>query len=246
MRNQFAIRCVMVAVAVGMASVAVAQEKTGSIVAGVRFAGAVPPAPDIQKPPACGSRPIHDETYVVGGDHALANVVVYVADAKPAGAVAPRAVKIDQKDCRFEPHVQAATVGSKVTVTNGDETLHTAHAFHGAQTLFNVATPPGMTGNAPQVLAQPGPMHLSCDVGHTWMSAWIYVFDHPYFGVSGADGKLTIADVPPGEYTVKAWHEKLGERSTKVTVVAGKPTSVTFDFTGPGSATAAVLPKGKP
>jgi plastocyanin len=214
---------------------ALARETNGRIEAVVHFSGTAPPAPDIVKPPDCGTKPIHDESYVVGGDKALANAVVSLVGVK-ATVPAPRAVTIDQHNCQFSPHVLAVTLGTKVTVTNGDATLHTAHGTREGETLFNVATPAGMTSNSPQILSRPGVVHLGCDVGHTWMSAFIHVFDHGYFGVSGGDGKVTIADVPPGDYTLQVWHEKLGQHAQKVTVGPGQTTSVTIDLKQGGAA----------
>jgi hypothetical protein len=223
--------CLTVALASSPLASAIAEEPNGRIEATLRFSGAVPSTPDVHAPPPCGVT-IHDESYVVGADHGIANGVAYLSGVKAPGAVPPRDLKISQHGCRFLPHVQVATVGSKLTVSNEDGTLHTAHGLRDAQTLFNVATPPGAGASPPQLLGRAGPIHIGCDVGHTWMSAWIYVFDHPYFGISGADGKLTIGDVPPGEYTLKAWHEKAGERAVKVTVLPGKTTNVTIDFSG--------------
>jgi hypothetical protein len=177
----------------------------------------------------CGTQPMHDETFAVGADHALGNVVVYLVGVSGATKPAARDITLDQKDCRFVPHVQVTTVGSKVTVKNSDATLHTAHLRSGTQTLINEATPGGLT-SPPHAITSAGPVSVSCDAGHTWMSAWIYVFDQPYFVMSGADGKFSLPSVPPGTYTLKAWHEKLGERTTKVTVTAGKPTHVELEF----------------
>jgi plastocyanin len=196
----------------------------------VRYAGKVPPQTVINKaaPPACGTAPVYDET-IVAASGRLANVVITIEGAAGAKA-APRDIVLDQKGCRYEPHVLVAPVGSKLTITNSDDTLHTAHAYHDATSLYNIATPTaGM--KMTKTLDAPGPISFKCDAGHTWMAAWVVATTAPYYAVSKTDGTFAIPDLPPGSYTVKAWHEKLGEKTAKVTIPAGgKPASLTIDF----------------
>lgn len=200
----------------------------GGLTGVVRYSGKVPPPTVINKgaPPACGTDPVYDETIAAAGGK-LANVVITI-DGGSAKAE-PRDVTLDQRGCRYEPHVLVAPVGSKLTITNSDSTLHTAHAYHDTTSLFNVATPTaGM--KMTKTLDAPGVVHFKCDAGHTWMSAFVVATDSPYYAVSKADGTFSLPDLPPGSYTLTAWHEKLGQRTAKVTVAAGKPASVTIDF----------------
>jgi hypothetical protein len=225
------IRSVLFAFAIVMVA-APAAFADGSAVAGVvKFKGKAPAKTQVNKgaPATCGTDPVYDETVVVDDKGGLANTVVYL-DGAPKTAAPTKDVVLDQKGCHYLPHVQAGTVGSKLDITNSDQALHTAHAYgKNDVSLYNVATP-SAGSKATQKLDQLGPTHFKCDAGHTWMSAWIYTFDHPYFAVTDANGKFSIANVPAGTYTVKAWHEKFGEVTGKVTVTAGKPGAVDLEY----------------
>jgi hypothetical protein len=180
----------------------------------------------------CG-REAPAESVVVGKAGALANVVVSVTDARFAGAPpATSGASVDQRGCRYLPHVQAVTVGSPLAVMNNDAILHNVHgsvaaAGGSALTVFNVAMP--IKGQQlPVTMGKPGLVRLRCDAGHGWMSAWVYVFSHPYFAVTDDKGVFVIRDVPPGDHVLELWHEPPsgqgpGTRTTaKVKVVDGK------------------------
>jgi plastocyanin len=170
-----------------------------------------------------------NETVIVDKGGGLANVVVSLKDAKLSGKPAPTPnAALDQKACRYFPHVQALTVGTPLTLMNNDAILHNVHANETGMTVFNVAMP--IKGQKlPIPMRKPGLMKLQCDAGHTWMNGWIYVFEHPYFAVTDDKGAFTIKDVPPGEYTIELWHEPAdgqgaGVRTTsKVKVSEGAP-----------------------
>jgi plastocyanin len=195
---------------------------TGATISGTVRAAPVPPVPAVEKiakdQTVCG-REAAAERLVVGADGGLANVVVAVAlkGWKPPQAPAPTAgAAVDQVGCRYTPHVQAVTVGTTLAVLNNDAVLHNVHATTGAPgaapvTVFNVAMP-WKGQKLPMVLRRPGTLKLRCDAGHTWMSAYIHVFDHPYFAVTDARGQFAIdaTGLPPGRYTLEYWHEPLG------------------------------------
>lgn len=112
---------------------------------------------------------------------------------------------IDQKDCIYVPYIQFVEVGKKVKIANNDPVLHNVHGYFNGKTVFNLAMPlPGQVIRTE--LKDEGMYDISCDAGHSWMSAYIYASKHPYIAISGADGSFDISDVPPGEYTVKMWH----------------------------------------
>jgi Polysaccharide lyase family 4, domain II len=177
-----------------------------------------------------------NESVVVGKGGGLGNVVVFVQDAKFDGKLAPVAnAALDQRTCRYFPHVQALTVGTPLSLMNNDAILHNVHANETGMTVFNVAMP--IKGQKlPIPMRKAGLMKLQCDAGHTWMNGWIYVFDHPYYAVTDDKGAFTIKDVPPGEYTVELWHEPAdgqgsGVRQTaKVKVADGAPTKLDLSF----------------
>ncbi len=195
----------------------------GTIQGAVTFSGTAP-APVKLVPTKdkdyCGKHELVSEQLVVGAGGALSNVVVFLGKIKKGRAAAPSKPKLDNKGCRYEPHVQAFAINSELTVSNQDPVLHNTHIKLPDSDVFNYGLPvKGQTVS--QKIRRPGLMKVGCDAGHTWMSAYIAVFDHPYFAVTGADGRFSLADVPPGTYKVVFWHEKLGRKVQKVTVTAG-------------------------
>jgi hypothetical protein len=207
----------------------------GSIQGTVRATKPVPTTaarvPVVKDGGVCG-KDAPNETLVVDKGGGLANVVVFVKDAKFSGKPAPVAnAALDQKQCRYFPHVQALTVGTQLSLMNNDAILHNVHANDTGMTVFNVAMP--IKGQKlPIPMRKPGLMKLQCDAGHTWMNGYIYVFEHPYFAVTDDKGGFTIQDVPPGEYTLELWHEApdgqgAGVRTTsKVKVADGAAANV--------------------
>ncbi|MEY2668557.1 MAG: hypothetical protein RJA59_1195 [Pseudomonadota bacterium] len=190
----------------------------------VRFQGAPPvlaPLETTKERALCGDS-VPDETVQVEGGK-LRNVVVIV---KGAPAPAPGKGVLDQRTCRYVPHVQVLPVGSTLEVVNGDPTLHNVHGYLGQATAFNLAMP-AKDSRLGRQLKKPGLVVVKCDV-HAWMSAFVWVVDAPA-AVTGADGSFAIAGIPPGTYEVTAWHETLGERKGTASI---PPTgAATLDFT---------------
>ncbi|HVY36792.1 MAG TPA: carboxypeptidase regulatory-like domain-containing protein [Polyangia bacterium] len=194
----------------------------GSVAGVVKLSGPVPrrPAYKVTKDAAVCGAAQPDETLVVSPGGALANVVVSLRVPRPAAPPPPTPnAAVDQRGCRYEPHVQAVTAGTPVALVNSDAVLHNVHGSAGPIQVFNVAMPI-RNQRLPTKLTRPGLVRLQCDAGHTWMGAWIDVFDHPYFAVTGADGKFVIKDVPPGHYTVDFWHEPADGKGPGVTTTA--------------------------
>jgi hypothetical protein len=123
--------------------------------------------------------------------------------------------------------VIAFPAGSSIKVLNSDGILHSIHTESTINPVVDMAQP-GFKKTLNVTIDQPEAIHVTCDA-HNWMDGWWYVTGNPYFAVTGADGHFSIANVPPGDYTLQVWQEKLGTMSRKVTVPAGK--SVTADFT---------------
>jgi plastocyanin len=172
----------------------------GAVIAGtVTAPGAKAPAPvKVSKDVQVCSATHQPETIVVGKDGALANAVVYLKDissGKPLDTAAK--ASLDQKGCNFVPHVMVVPVGSPLMIHNNDNVLHNVHALLGVDTLFNVALPiAGM--QLPQTMKKLGIVTVKCDAGHTWMSSYVHVVEHPYYAVTDAAGKFELKDVPPG------------------------------------------------
>jgi plastocyanin len=138
-------------------------------------------------------------------------------------------VVIDQKGCVYTPRVVGVRVGQPIEVVNSDPTLHNVHALPMVNQEFNQGQPVqysklSRTFTAPEVMVR-----FKCDV-HSWMAAWVGVVAHPYFAVTGADGSFQLPNLPPGTYTLEAWHEKLGPKTAKVTVAAGQTQAASFTF----------------
>lgn len=139
--------------------------------------------------------------------------------------------EMDQKNQEFAPHVTVVTVGSKVHFPNNDNVRHHVYSFSPAK-VFELPLYSGYS--APPVLFdKTGPVTLGCNI-HDWMLGYIYVADTPYFGKSAKDGKILIADVPAGEYSVRLWHPDMKgtEESTmrKVTLDAAQTVSMEWQL----------------
>jgi len=176
----------------------------------------------------CGKTPLYDQSLLVADDGGLANAVVSINKVKKGKKAKPAAIQIDQKGCSYLPHVQATVIDSTVKVINSDSTLHNVHTFLDGETMFNMAMP--IKGQkTDKDLEEGGVVEFKCDV-HTWMKAYILVFNHPYFAVTAQDGSFEISDVPAGSYKVTIWHEKLGTKTQQVTVADGADATLDFSF----------------
>jgi plastocyanin len=213
---------------------------TGTLSGTVRLAGPAPKRPLLEvfkHEEVCG-KGVPDDRLVVSGTGGVRWAVVTV-DGVPAGAPRPQTdpgVVLDNHTCRFAPHVLVAEVGQTLELHNSDPILHNADARLGQETTFNVALPPDKLVHTK--LDRPGTLAVTCDVRHSWMSAFIVVANHPFHTATDAYGAYQIDELPPGTYTVRVWHEELGTQEQPVTIEAGKVT--TLDVTYP--ATAAIKP----
>jgi plastocyanin len=170
--------------------------------------------------------------YVVGPNGEFGNVTVYLQgmDGKSTGASAAPAV-LDQKGCLYTPTIVAVQTGQKITVKNSDPCIHNVHAVPSPSSGNTEHNDPQQAGGADLTYTFDKPemfLKFQCDV-HPWMFAWVSVFDHPYFCVSGTDGKFVIKNVPPGKYTIVAAHRKAGTQTADVEVKDGNAT-VNFTF----------------
>jgi len=209
----------------------------GAIVSGtVTFSGTPPANPPINmaEEPACMAQ--YDGTprdpRVVVTDGRLAHVFVYVKDGLSAAAtyqVPATPAVIDQRGCLYHPRVLGLVAGQRLEIRNSDSLLHNIKAVPARNRGFNVSQPAaGMTTE--RSFSQPEVMiPLECNV-HGWMQARVGVLPHPFFAVTGADGGFRIAHLPPGTYTIEAWHETLGTRTATVTVADTAAALLDFTF----------------
>ena len=179
------------------------------------------------------------ETYDVGADgKALANVFVYVKDGlgNYVFDTPTESAKIDQKECRYHPHVFGMRVGQPLEILNSDPTLHNIHAMPKANQEFNNGQSIQGMKMSHTFTAQEVMVPFKCDV-HGWMNAYVGVVNHPYFAVTDKDGKFELKSLPPGTYTIEAWHEKLGTQTASVTIASKESKDVTFTFKPVATAT---------
>lgn len=175
--------------------------------------------------------PVTDQEVVTGPGGVLANAVVYIQEdmSKYAVTVPSEPAKIDQKGCMYSPHIVAMMAGQQLQVTNSDNTTHNIHPIPKDNQEWNVSQPPGSTPIL-KVFARPeDAIPVKCNV-HPWMKSYIFAFKNSYFSVTGPDGKFTISNLPPGDYTVVAWQEKYGTVTQKVTVGAKESKSADLTF----------------
>ena len=176
--------------------------------------------------------PQFQETFVLGSDgKTLGNVYVYVKDGlgNYVYDMPTETAKIDQKNCRYHPHVFGVRAGQKIEIVNSDPTLHNIHAMPKANTEFNAGQPMEGMKNEHVFDKKEVMVPFKCDV-HGWMNAYVGVLDHPYYAVTDKDGKFELKSLPPGTYTVEAWHEKLGAMDQKVTLGQKETKDVNFTF----------------
>ena len=153
---------------------------------------------------------------LVSPQRELRNAVVWLENP-PAGAGAPPAAKVemDQNGCVFIPRVVIVPAGGTVDFLNSDRLLHNIHATPKLNVSFNRTQPKSRT--IPVTFAKPEIVQINCDL-HSWMVGWVVVSAHPFYAITGADGQFSFDDLPPGEYKLQIWHERLGTTQATVTV----------------------------
>jgi len=212
----------------------VSAASAGQVTGTVKLDGTAPHQKgiDMSKDPSCAAahkdKPITTESVVVGANGGLANVAVYVSQGLTGNeAPSSQPVQIEQKGCQYIPHVVAVDVGQHMKVLNSDQALHNIHPQSTKNTPWNKSQMPGGPPLDVTWANEEVPVPVKCNV-HPWMQAYIVVVKGPY-GVSDDSGSFKL-DVPPGTYTLTAWHETYGTQTQNVTVAAGKPAAVSFTF----------------
>ena len=212
----------------------VSPDSAATINATVSFEGTAPAAEpiDMNEEPTCAEK--HPDgamrQQVAVTDGRLTNVYVYVKSGlgDRTFPTPSSAVTLDQDGCEYEPHVLAIQVGQSLAIKNSDGILHNINARPTTNRGFNISQPVVMETSREFSKAEVM-IPVKCDV-HGWMEAFIGVQSHPYAGVTGADGSFSLADLPPGEYEIEAWHELYGTQSQTVTVGVKETAEVSFTF----------------
>jgi hypothetical protein len=209
----------------------------GSISGKVVLDGTPPPATMIRLDgdPTClalnGGRERATEHLVVGEQNALQNVFVYVKDGLETMAFpAPtEPIVLDQQKCRYVPRVLGVQVGQPLVIRNSDPLLHNVRADGDINRPFNLGQPVQGIAMTRTFATREVMVPFKCDV-HAWMAAYVGVLEHPFHGVTGANGTFSLDGLPPGTYTIEAWHEKLGAAVQQVTVGVRESKNVSFAF----------------
>jgi plastocyanin len=203
----------------------------------VRFEGKAPAAKAISMAadPSCAQQhptPVMAQEVMVDAKGDLQNVIVFVSEGLGDRTFDPpsEAAVIEQKGCLYQPHVLAVRANQRLELVNDDPTSHNIHPVPANNREWNKAEPPGSKMEeafAREEIAIP----VKCNV-HPWMHGYIAVFKHPYFAVTGRDGGFDLSHLPPGTYTIKAWHEKLGTSTQTLTISANETKEMNFVFKG--------------
>lgn len=213
----------------------------GSLQGEIHFEGAVPPAQpiDMSQDPACvlpGVPANVGQAYQVSNGR-LQNVYVYVKQGLEKYSFQPPQgpVELDQQGCRYIPHVLAMRAGQKLIIRNSDLAMHNVHPGPKNNPGWNIsqmpkAEPIEKTFEKPEVM-----LPVSCNQ-HPWMKMYVNVADHPYFAITREDGKFEIKDLPPGEYTIAAVHERMGEKTMRVSVKEKSAAKANFTFSAADAA----------
>jgi len=163
---------------------------------------------------------------VARGPQRLSNVVIHIERVENTFHPPKEAAIMNQQNLTYVPHVLPILVGTTVDFVNSDGLLHNLHAYMRGETLFNIAMPKFLKKKS-MVLQKEGPVLLLCDV-HREMSAYIVVLQNPFFALTNEEGNFTIKDIPPGSYTVRAWHENLKPQSQEVKLMEGASATINF------------------
>ncbi len=199
--------------------VAAAQGSSGRVSGHVRLttAGRVPSGASVYSRRAVGPR--------AKAQPEVVNVVVFFADVPAPSDVKATRAAIGQKDEQFVPHLVAVTTGSTVDFPNRDPFFHNVFSLSRPANFDLGRYPSGATRG--QQFRKPGIVKVYCHF-HSHMSAVVRIFDHAWFTLPDNGGLFSIDGVPPGEHTLVAWHERIGERRDRVTIRAGATTNVSF------------------
>ncbi|HEV8677061.1 MAG TPA: hypothetical protein VGX21_23740 [Methylomirabilota bacterium] len=197
--------------AVTLALAAATSAGAGTITGRVVFRGDLPRlvnVPVLKDHHACGSL-IRSEALVVSRvNGGVLNAAVWIEGSPPVEApAAPAEALLENRGCRFVPHVLALRAGDELVITNNDDVLHNLRAWllPDRRAVLNVVQPtPGQTTR--QTIKRPGVMTLTCDT-HVHMRGHLLAFDHPYFALTRADGEFRITGVPAGTHRITLWHE---------------------------------------
>ncbi len=195
----------------------------GTIAGTIHFDGSVPEQSVLQLGGWSECAAQHEGTVYAGDvlvrDGRLQNALVYIKGGlgERVFAVPEKPVENNQKGCVFLPRIMALQVDQPIRYLNSDPMAHNVHGLPRNSSQWNFSL--GLKGTSRNVTveAEEVGIEVKCDI-HGWMRSYLGVFDHPYFALSSTDGSFRLRNVPPGEYTIEAWHERFGVQSQKISL----------------------------
>jgi plastocyanin len=215
---------------------AVDEANAATVTGKVAFTGEKPAARtiDMSATPACArahTTPQKSEEVIVNDNNTLRYTFVWVKSGVPdrQWPAASGAVVLDQQGCMYKPHVIGVMTGQNIEIRNDDPTNHNIHPQPKVNQEWNESQPPKGDPKMRSFAREEIMIPVKCNV-HPWMRSYIGVVGHPFFAVTGDDGTFTIKGLPPGTYTIGAWHEKYGTKDMQVTVAPKESKSVDFSF----------------
>jgi hypothetical protein len=209
----------------------------GSITGGVKEKGEIPKddIKEVKKNKIQCGETINAEKYVISAAGGVKWAVAMLEDVIEGKNLNKEAdILIDNIECRFDPHVLVAPTGGKLRVRNSDDMLHNSHFFLSydkkKKNVINLALPKkGQEITKSKILRKPGLLSVECD-SHDFMQGYVWSVPHPYGAVTDEKGEFRLTDIPAGTYTLKVWHEALGEKSISVVVKPGEDTMVLIEY----------------
>jgi len=173
--------------------------------------------PEVCDTDGSGKRP--SNRLLVSENGGVANAVVYLEDIQQGKPLPTAGAKLDQKGCHYVSHITILPRKAELTLSSSDAILHNVHMYDAAS--YNIPFPNMNT--LAKKMRKAGIVRIRCDAGHGWMSAYVFVVDHPYYALTDENGQFTLTDVPPGSYTIKMWHEhwEVEQKTEKDGLVTG-------------------------
>jgi hypothetical protein len=206
----------------------------GTVSGKVTYTGtpAKPKTIDMSKEPSCAKQhatPLTTESVVTGANNGLENVVVYISSGAPDdGQIPAQAVTYQQKGCQYLPHVLPMHVNQELKITNSDQTSHNIHPLAKVNREWNKSQPPG-TPPISEKYEKPEFISVKCNV-HPWMHGVFAVMSTNHYDLSKDGGAFKLPNLPPGKYTITAWHEDYGTQTADVTITGNETKDVNFTF----------------
>ena len=187
---------------------------------------------DMSKEPSCAKQhatALTTETVVTGPNNALENVVVYISAGAPDDSTPPsQPAKFTQKGCQYLPHVLAFEVNQALEIANEDQTSHNIHPLPKTNREWNKSQPPG-TPPLSEKYDKAEFIPVKCNI-HPWMHGNFAVLKNSHFAVTQGEGSFTLPNLPPGKYTIIAWHESYGDQTQEVMISGNETKTVNFVF----------------